>query len=136
LKNLDVIARIQSVYSLNSYQEAALHDSSLKFISLSNDDLEVDFFANLQINNTVIFVLETNHLHGMADQRQFFNNLQTIGVNNPVIIKRSYPVAEFLGPVGDIMHPEEPISKIQLYAATDMGALLVDGLGSDRKSVV
>lgn len=28
------------------------------------------------------------------------------------------------------MSPEEPISKLQLYAATDMGALLIDGMGS------
>lgn len=28
------------------------------------------------------------------------------------------------------MDPEEPISKLQLYAATDLGALLIDGLGS------
>ncbi len=129
-QNLADKANKHPVYSLKSFQEAAVHDPSLNLITLSNDDLEGDFFANLQINNTVVFVLETNHLHGMADQRQFFNNLQTIGVNNPIIIKRSYPVAEFSGPVGDIMHPEEPISKIQLYAATDMGALLVDGLGS------
>jgi (E)-4-hydroxy-3-methylbut-2-enyl-diphosphate synthase len=27
------------------------------------------------------------------------------------------------------MSPEEPVSKLQLYAATDIGALMVDGLG-------
>ena len=66
----------------------------------------------------------------MADQRQFFANLQEIGIDCPVIIKRSYVASEFSGPIGDIMNPEEPISKIQLYAATDFGALLIDGLGS------
>src|SRR5690606_41626845 len=53
-----------------------------------------------------------------------------IGIDNPVIIKRTYPKEEFSGPVGDFMNPEEPTSKIQLYASTDMGALLIDGLGS------
>lgn len=28
------------------------------------------------------------------------------------------------------MSPEEPLSKLQLYAATDMGSLLVDGMGN------
>ncbi|HLT87154.1 MAG TPA: (E)-4-hydroxy-3-methylbut-2-enyl-diphosphate synthase [Sphingobacterium sp.] len=129
-KNLKDKANKHPVYTLKSFQDAMVFDPSLNLITLTNDDLEGEHFANLQINNTVVFVLETNKPHGMADQRQFFNNLQAIGVNNPVIIKRSYPVAEFSGPIGDIMHPEEPISKIQLYAATDMGALLVDGLGS------
>ena len=66
----------------------------------------------------------------MADQRQFFRNLQEIGIDNPVIIKHSYLEEDFSGPIGDFMNPEEPISKIQLYASTDLGALLIDGLGS------
>ncbi|MBD1423616.1 (E)-4-hydroxy-3-methylbut-2-enyl-diphosphate synthase [Sphingobacterium chuzhouense] len=129
-ENLKDKANKHPVYTLESFQNASVFDPSLNLITLTNDDLEGEYFANLQLNNTVVFLLETNQPHGMADQRQFFNNLQTIGVNNPVIIKRSYPIDEFSGPVGDIMNPEEPISKIQLYAATDMGALLVDGLGS------
>ncbi|PRD52586.1 (E)-4-hydroxy-3-methylbut-2-enyl-diphosphate synthase [Sphingobacterium gobiense] len=129
-KNLKDKANKHPVYSLKSYQDAAVFDSSLNLITLTNDDLDGTYFADLQIDNTVVFILETNQPHGMADQRQFFNNLQAIGLNNPVIIKRSYPAEEFSGPVGDIMDPEEPISKIQLYTATDMGALLVDGLGS------
>ena len=129
-KNLEDKANKHPVYSLKSFQEAVTHDPSLNLITISNDELNEEYFANLQLNNTVVFILETNRAHGMADQRQFFNNLQAIGVNSPAIIKRSYPVTEFSGPVGNIMHPEEPISKIQLYAATDMGALLVDGLGS------
>ncbi|MCC2600051.1 (E)-4-hydroxy-3-methylbut-2-enyl-diphosphate synthase [Sphingobacterium sp. FBM7-1] len=118
------------VYSLKRFQEATVHDPVLNLILLSNDDLKSEYFANLAIDNTVVFISETNRLHGMADQRQFFNNLQAIGIHNPVIIKRHYSPSDFSGPVGDVMDPEEPISKIQLYASTDMGALLVDGLGS------
>lgn len=129
-KNLADKANKHPVYTLKSYQEATLRDTAMNLITLCNDDVASAYFANLQIDHTVVFVLETTQPHGMADQRQFFNNLQAIGISNPVIIKRSYPITEFSGPVGDIMHPEEPISKIQLYAATDMGALLVDGLGS------
>ncbi|PRD47227.1 (E)-4-hydroxy-3-methylbut-2-enyl-diphosphate synthase [Sphingobacterium haloxyli] len=129
-KNLKDKANKHPVYSLKGYQDAVVFDSSLNLITLTNDDLDGTYFADLQIDSTVVFILETNQPHGMADQRQFFNNLQAIGVNNPVIIKRSYPVEEFSGPVGEIMDPEEPISKIQLYTATDMGALLIDGLGS------
>lgn len=127
---LESKANKHPLFDLISYQQAAVHDPVLNLIRISNDDLVAEVFADLKIDKTVVFVLETDHLHGMADQRQFFINFQTIGLNNPVIIKRSYAVDEFSGPVGNAMDPEEPISKIQLYAATDLGALLVDKLGS------
>lgn len=121
---------IHPVYSLQEYVDAEQKDKSMNLLYVSNDDLTSDLFGQLQMDSTTVFILETDHIHGMADQRQFFANLQEIGIDCPVIIKRSYAAAEFSGPIGDIMDPEEPISKIQLYAATDLGALLIDGLGS------
>ncbi|GAA4132396.1 4-hydroxy-3-methylbut-2-en-1-yl diphosphate synthase [Sphingobacterium kyonggiense] len=121
---------IHPVYSLQEYVDAEQKDKSMNLVYVSNDDLTSDLFGQLQMDSTTVFILETDHIHGMADQRQFFANLQEIGIDCPVIIKRSYAAAEFSGPIGDIMDPEEPISKIQLYAATDLGALLIDGLGS------
>ncbi|MFZ4261718.1 (E)-4-hydroxy-3-methylbut-2-enyl-diphosphate synthase [Sphingobacterium sp. HJSM2_6] len=123
-------ANIHPIYSLAEYNQATEKDGSMNLIYLKNEDLLSEEFAQLLWNKTCVFILETTHIHGMADQRQFFANLQEIGINCPVIIKRSYPASEFSGPVGDFMSPEEPISKIQLYAATDFGALLIDGLGS------
>ncbi|MEI5984962.1 MULTISPECIES: (E)-4-hydroxy-3-methylbut-2-enyl-diphosphate synthase [Sphingobacterium] len=123
-------ANMHPIYSLEEFNEAKEKDAAMNLIHISNDDLQSEAFAQLAIDKTLVFILETDHLHGMADQRQFFANLQEIGIDNPVILKRSYAVEEFSGPLGDIMDPEEPISKIQLYAATDFGALLIDGLGS------
>lgn len=121
---------IHPVYSLQEFVDAEQKDKSMNLVYVSNDDLTSELFGQLQMDSTTVFILETDHIHGMADQRQFFANLQEIGIDCPVIIKRSYAAAEFSGPIGDIMNPEEPISKIQLYAATDLGALLIDGLGS------
>ncbi|MGN5954964.1 (E)-4-hydroxy-3-methylbut-2-enyl-diphosphate synthase [Sphingobacterium lactis] len=121
---------IHPVFSLQEFVDAEQKDKSMNLVYVSNDDLTSDLFGQLQMDSTTVFILETDHTHGMADQRQFFANLQEIGIDCPVIIKRSYAAAEFSGPIGDIMNPEEPISKIQLYAATDLGALLIDGLGS------
>ncbi|MGV6944961.1 (E)-4-hydroxy-3-methylbut-2-enyl-diphosphate synthase [Sphingobacterium kyonggiense] len=121
---------IHPVYSLQEFVDTEQKDKSMNLVYVSNDDLTSDLFGQLQMDSTTVFILETDHTHGMADQRQFFTNLQEIGIDCPVIIKRSYAAAEFSGPIGDIMDPEEPISKIQLYAATDLGALLIDGLGS------
>lgn len=118
------------LFNLNDFHTAAAKDPSLNLVRIKNSDLLGDTFAELQLDKTVVFLLETEEVHGMADQRQFFNNLQTLGIDTPVIVRRSYAASEFSGPVGEFMSPEEPISKIQLYAATDLGALLVDGLGS------
>lgn len=123
-------SNIHPLYSLADFNTAKVKDMALNIVRISNDDLNSVAFSNLQLDSTVVFLLETTHTHGMADQRQFFVNLQAIGIDNPVIIRRSYRVEDFSGPVGDFMNPQEPISKIQLYAATDLGALLIDGLGS------
>lgn len=121
---------IHPIFSLEEFNRAEVKDSAMNLIYISNNELDSEEFGRLEIDKTVVFILLTDHVHGMADQRQFFANLQEIGIDNPVIIKRSYPASAFSGPIGDIMNPEEPISKIQLYAATDLGALLIDGLGS------
>lgn len=123
-------SNIHPIYSLAEYNAATHKDTVLNLVRISNDDLATVDFENLQLDKTVVFLVETDHLHGMPDQRQFFANLQEIGIDNPVIIRRTYKAADFSGPIGDIMNPEEPISKLQLYAATDLGALLIDGLGS------
>lgn len=122
-------SNIHPIYTLEEFNKAQEKDAVLNMVCMSNDVLASDAFAAMPIDDTVVFLLETDHIHGMADQRQFFANIQEIGLRNPVIIKRTYPAKEFSGPAGDIMNPEEPISKLQLYAATDLGALLIDGLG-------
>lgn len=123
-------ANIHPLFTLEEFNQATIKDPVLNIVRVTNDLLGTEQFDRLQLNDTVVFLLETDHLHGMADQRQFFVNLQEIGVDTPVILRRSYAPAEFSGPIGEVMNPEEPISKLQLYAATDFGALLVDGLGS------
>ncbi|MBE8712727.1 (E)-4-hydroxy-3-methylbut-2-enyl-diphosphate synthase [Sphingobacterium hungaricum] len=116
------------VYTLKEYNQSEVKDSFINLVHISNEDLSTSDFEELLVNDNLVFILETTHEHGMAEQRQFFNNIQSIGLTNPVIIKRSYFPQDFSGP-NDIMNPEEPISKIQLYTATDFGALLIDGLG-------
>jgi (E)-4-hydroxy-3-methylbut-2-enyl-diphosphate synthase len=117
------------LYSLQEYIDTTLHDEHLNLVTLSYDDLALELFQQIPFDKTLVFLLETNKEHGMAEQRQFFLKLQEWGLDVPVIIKRSYHPDNFNGPMGDIQSADEPISKLQLYAATDMGALLIDGMG-------
>lgn len=129
-KSIQNKANIHPLYTLEEFNQANEKDTSLNIIKIKNEDLVTSLFETLPLDKTIVFLLETTAVHGMAEQRQFFKNLQEIGLDNPVIIKRTYEAAAFSGPLGDFMNPEEPISKLQLYAATDLGALLIDGFGS------
>lgn len=129
-KGLENTTNIHPIYTLNEYNRAKDKDPVMNLIYLGNKDLRSEECAKLVLDETLVFILETDHVYAMADQRQFFSNLREIGITPPVIIKRSYPAGDFSGPLGDSMNPEEPLSKLQLYAGADFGALLIEGLGS------
>ncbi|WP_256009231.1 (E)-4-hydroxy-3-methylbut-2-enyl-diphosphate synthase [Desertivirga xinjiangensis] len=111
------------LYTFTDYIKADQKDGFLNLVKISNADLKTEDFRKLEINDTLVFVLETDQEHGMADQRQFFFSLSEAGIQVPVIIRRSY-TKEMLA-----ADAESVVSNLQLYSATDMGALLVDGLG-------
>jgi (E)-4-hydroxy-3-methylbut-2-enyl-diphosphate synthase len=72
-------------------------------------------------------VQETDEIHGMADQRAFFLKLEEMELNVPVIVKRSYSFG--IQESRDKNQETDLTTNLQLYAATDLGALLVDGFG-------
>ena len=62
----------------------------------------------------LVLILTTANKHAMAEMRRFFFRLLEAKVPVPVIIKRTYPTDS---------------EATVLYSATDVGGLLVDGLG-------
>ncbi|HVW96773.1 MAG TPA: (E)-4-hydroxy-3-methylbut-2-enyl-diphosphate synthase [Mucilaginibacter sp.] len=96
--------------------------SALNLVTIKPGDLETDDFGALPFDESLVFVLETDKPHGMADQRSFFFRMEEMGLNIPVIVKRTYLFNE---------NCESALNTrdLQLYAATDLGALLVDGFG-------
>lgn len=105
--------------------------SALNLIRLKPADIDSEEFGLLPFNNSLVFVLETDAAHGMADQRSFFFKMEELGLEVPVIVKRSYPEVHGLW---SMVHGQEHedvdlATKLQLYAATDLGALLIDGFG-------
>ena len=86
------------------------------------------------MDKSLVFVLETDEFHGMADQRTFFFKMEELGLDIPVIVKRTYDLrSEGGGQKSEVnSHTTSNIERttlLQLYAATDLGALLVDGFG-------
>lgn len=92
--------------------------SSLKSFVANFVEFNINNLSNLNkdiLDDTTILVLTTDNLHGMPEERYVFNYLIENEIKNPVIIKRDY---------NNITQEE-----LMLYAATDLGGLLIDGLG-------
>jgi len=109
------------VFTLQEYLTAADRSSPLNLIRLKPADIDSDEFGSLPLDKSLVFVLETDALHGMADQRLFFFKMEELGLDVPVIIKRSYNF--------ETQDSELKTQDLQLFASTDLGALLVDGFG-------
>ncbi|KAF0141466.1 MAG: (E)-4-hydroxy-3-methylbut-2-enyl-diphosphate synthase [Stygiobacter sp.] len=100
--------------SIEKYVTSPAKSFVLNFVelnSLSTFSTQLSTIAN---DRTVVLVITTNNLHGMADQRRIFFELIKQQIKNPVVLKRSYSTQE---------------EETRLYASTDLGALLIDGFG-------
>ncbi|GAC1308023.1 MAG: 4-hydroxy-3-methylbut-2-en-1-yl diphosphate synthase [Mucilaginibacter sp.] len=113
------------VFSLKEYAEAGDRSSALNLVRVTSANVDTETFGLLPLDQSLVFVLETDALHGMADQRSFFFKMEELGIDVPVIIKRTYTFE----PQNPTQDSGLKTQDLQLYAATDLGALLVDGFG-------
>jgi len=98
-----------------SYVVAEEKSKALNFVKTDLAGLDIPLMAALKADPTAVLVLTTNNAHGVADQRAAFFRLIEEECQTPVIIQRSYTSLDE--------------NTLQLYASTDLGALLIDGLG-------
>ena len=132
------------VFNLKEYINADNRSSALNLVKLCYADIDTEEFGLLPFDHSLIFVLETSASHGMAEQRSSFFKLQKMAIDVPVIIKRTYSFESgSLAVQGDFKaaqvhsggvspfttHHSQFTQDLQLYASTDLGALLVDGFG-------
>jgi (E)-4-hydroxy-3-methylbut-2-enyl-diphosphate synthase len=114
------------VFTLQEYIGDVDRSSALNLVRLKPFDIDTEAFGLLPLNNTLVFILETDALNGMTDQRSFFFKMEELGLDVPVIIKRGY---KFDAEQDLTTDNSQLTTLLQLYAATDLGALLVDGFG-------
>jgi (E)-4-hydroxy-3-methylbut-2-enyl-diphosphate synthase len=135
------------VFTLTEYIGPVDRSSTLNLVRIKPADVDSDQFGLLPLDKSLVFVLETDAQHGMADQRAFFFKMEELGLDVPIIIKRSYffesgspevgkPESESINskdqkvsPTGGDLEGASTAQNLQLYSATDLGALLVDGFG-------
>ncbi len=101
------------ILSIEEYLSFKDFQFPMVFVSGFVDEFDTIILDKIKKDTKAIFLLKTKYYHGMADQRAFFFKLIEIGISNPVIVQRDYP--------------GENIEELQLHAATDFGALLIDG---------
>lgn len=114
-KQLNNTNKSYPIFTTQQFLNAAKKSSELNFVSMTIDDSSKSFLDRVKIDKTVVICLETNNLAGMAEQRRVFFDLILNDVQNPIIIKREYS--------------HITSENLQLYSATDFGALMIDGFG-------
>ncbi|MEO8473182.1 MAG: (E)-4-hydroxy-3-methylbut-2-enyl-diphosphate synthase [Chryseolinea sp.] len=99
----------------SQYLETIEKSDKLNFVYACVDDLTVALIGKLTSDPTAVLFIDTYNEHGLAEQRRLFVSLFESGCNVPVVIGRAYR--------------DLSLDHLQLYSATDIGGLLVDGLG-------
>ncbi|MEK6480506.1 (E)-4-hydroxy-3-methylbut-2-enyl-diphosphate synthase [Catalinimonas sp. 4WD22] len=103
------------LFSWDEYQDREASHSYANFLEISLSETNEGFWQKIADDQNLILILDTDNEHAMPEQRRFFYELMNRAIDLPVIIKRKY---------GDLED-----EKVQLYSATDMGGLLIDGFG-------
>lgn len=111
----DTNGDVFKIYHANEIQTLESDTESIKFLSLEYKDLNEAVINLLQSKKDIIVLLETKQADGLGEQRAFFHTLLNAGSTVPVIICRHYQ--------------ENDIQTLQVKAAADTGALLIDGFG-------
>ena len=88
--------------------------SGVKFVRLTLEDLTDDCMNRLKADASAVVLLYSTHAYHMQHLRTAFFRMMNNEVMNPVVVEGSYDLDE---------------EAYTLYASTDVGALLLDGLG-------
>ncbi len=111
-KNKD---RSYPLFCADEYFRSSEKSSILNFVAVDIETLTSDFITKINKENTVVLILDTFNEHAMPELRRMAIDLLDANCDNPFIIKRNYAKLSE--------------SEFQLYSATDVGGLLIDGLG-------
>ena len=103
------------ILEANSYLVGVELSPDLNFIRTNLNEVNDELISKLKTDTSVVLVIETSNKHAMSEQRRLILELMNSDCYTPVIIGRSY-----------VNLSEE---EFQLQASTDIGALLLDGLG-------
>lgn len=99
---------------VDAFLKSPSKSETLNFVSVRLKDIDEDVLNKLKSDKTAVIVLQTENAHALPELRRAIISLVENEVQAPVIVQRNYNLDE---------------STFQLYSATDVGGLLIDGLG-------
>lgn len=102
------------LFNLNQYREASRFHSELNFLEIEDTEI-VQVIPAVAGRKDTILILKTSNSHSMPALRRAFVSLLEAKCDLPVVVKVSYS--------------DQTADMTMLYSATDVGGLLVDGLG-------
>ncbi|MBV6644139.1 MAG: (E)-4-hydroxy-3-methylbut-2-enyl-diphosphate synthase [Cyclobacteriaceae bacterium] len=106
--------RARPLMNLRQLSDSTIYHPALNFV-LVDADKDLGIISQLKDKRNLVLILETKNYHAMASLRRFVIELMSQNLTIPVIFKRQYH-----GLSSD---------QFMLSAATDIGGLLLDGIG-------
>ena len=103
------------LFTPQDYLIAERKSYRINFVSVIINELTSELLESVKNDKFCVLVINTANQHGMAEERRAIIELMQKGIETPVIISRSYAGID-----------DEDLT---ISSATDLGALLIDGMG-------
>lgn len=116
-KHMDVANYMFPIFPYNAMPYiSAVPDTAPIFLVLPYGSCAEEYKACLKANPNVVVVVPSQHQNRLGEQRALVHELMAEGIKNPVVFAQAYK------------HSQQEKADLQLEAAADMGALMMDGL--------
>lgn len=116
-KHMDVADYMFSIFPYNAMPYiSAVPDTAPIFLVLPYGSCAEEYKACLKANPNVVVVVPSQHQNRLGEQRALVHELMAEDIENPVVFAQAYK------------HSQQEKEDLQLEAAADMGALMMDGL--------
>lgn len=100
--------------SVEYSQTKSKKSKMLNFVSINSREMDMGILEKIKTDDTIVLIMETDNIHGMAEQRRFIFELIKNAISVPIIVKRNYSRLD--------------TKQLLIDSSIDMGALLIDGL--------
>lgn len=116
-KHMDVADYMFPIFPYNAMPYiSAVPDTAPIFLVLPYGSCAEEYKACLKANPNVVVVVPSQHQNRLGEQRALVHELMAENIENPVVFAQAYK------------HSQQEKEDLQLEAAADMGALMMDGL--------
>lgn len=116
-KHMNVVDYMFPIFPYNAMPYiSAVPDTAPIFLVLPYGSCAEEYKACLKANPNVVVVVPSQHQNRLGEQRALVHELMAEGIENPVVFAQAYK------------HSQQEKADLQLEAAADMGALMMDGL--------